>query len=259
LIELVISIAVGVMILAAAYLCLSASLSSQKMIDPRVDLLQSGRAILALMSADLRSACPLDSGFAFLGMHRTLGSADADNLDFATHNYQPRRAREADYCELSYFVQPDGPSGLLSLWRRRDPTLAANPLEGGRREEIARGLAGVRFDYTDGLDWYDNWGQTNSDKPKGLRQETAANLTGMPRAVRITLSFPAAPVQPTGQGMDRPPGNSLVFQTVVNLELAESTELAASTGGSSSTPNADNNQNASSSAPGPMANPGGPP
>ena len=94
LIELVISAAVGAMILMGAYLCLSAGLASQKMIDPRVDVLQSARVILAMISADLRAACPLDKDYAFLGMHRLLGDADADNLDFATHNHTPRRERE---------------------------------------------------------------------------------------------------------------------------------------------------------------------
>src|SRR5271170_5422359 len=96
LIELVISAAVGAMILMGAYLCLSAGLASQKMIDPRVDVLQSARVVLAMMSADLRAACPLDKEYAFLGMHRALGIADADNLDFATHNYTPRRDHEGD-------------------------------------------------------------------------------------------------------------------------------------------------------------------
>jgi prepilin-type N-terminal cleavage/methylation domain-containing protein len=229
LIELVISAAVGAMILMAAYLCLSASLASQKMINPRVDVLQSGRVILAMMSADLRAACPLDKNYAFLGMHRAVGEADADNLDFATHHYTPRRDHEGDFCEVSYFVQQDPASGQLNLWRRRNPVLAPDPLSGGRREEIARGLTGVRFDYTDGLDWYDSWGQTNNDQKTGLLAQAAANLAGMPEAVRITLSFAAADVK----SMPAPP---LVFQTVVRLELADSGSAAPSSGGASPNP-----------------------
>jgi type II secretory pathway component PulJ len=256
LIEVVISAAVGAMILAGAYLCLSAGLSSQKMIDPRVDVLQSARVILAMMSADLRSACPLDNNYAFLGMHRTMGEADADNLDFATHNYTPRREREADYCEVSYFVQKDLRSGQLALWRRRNPTLAADPLSGGRREEIAKGLAGVRFEYTDGYDWYDAWGQTNAEKMTGLLAQSAANLTGLPRAVRITLSFaqnpssapPTAPA-PAPENAERPPESPLVFQTVVGLELAEAGSLPVASGSSSVATNAPSGSGGPPSAP----------
>jgi hypothetical protein len=236
LIELVISAAVGAMILTGAYLCLSAGFSSQKMIDPRVDAMQSGRTALALISADLRAACPLDKGFSFLGMHRALGDTDADNLDFATHNYTPRRDREGDYCEVSYFVQQDPDSGRLNLWRRRNPTLAQDPLAGGRREEIARGLLGVRFEYTDGLDWYDAWGETNSDKKSGLIAQEEVNLEGMPQAVRVTLSFPANPPAPRSSEDEEPkPEQPLVFQTVVRLELADAGNAASSGQGSSTT------------------------
>jgi hypothetical protein len=233
LIELVISAAVGAMILMGAYLCLSAGLASQKMIDPRVDVLQSARVVLAMMSADLRAACPLDKDYAFLGMHRVLGLGDADNLDFATHNYTPRHEHEGDFCEVSYFVQQDPVSGQLNLWRRRNPTLGADPLSGGRREEIARGLEGVRFDYTDGYDWYDTWGQTNSDQKTGLLAQAAVNLEGMPQAVRITLSFAA-----NSSAEEKVPAPPLVFQTVVRLELADSGAVATSSGASAGPTNA---------------------
>jgi prepilin-type N-terminal cleavage/methylation domain-containing protein len=251
LIELVISAAVGVMILAGAYLCLNAGIASEKMIDPRVDVLQSARVILAMMSADLRAACPLDNNYAFLGEHRTLGEGDADNLDFATHNYTPRREREADYCEVSYFVQKDPRSGLLSLWRRRNPTLAQDPLSGGRREELAQGLKGVRFEYTDGFDWYDTWGQTNSEKSQGLVAQQAVNLAGMPQAVRITLSFPASPPaakpaleNPESAGnTEKLPEPPLVFQTVVGLELVDTGSLTVSGGAASTSANSQNSPN----------------
>jgi prepilin-type N-terminal cleavage/methylation domain-containing protein len=255
LIELMISVSVGAMILVGAYMCLSASFASQKLIDPRIDTLQTARVTLAMMTADLRAACPLDKNFAFVGMHRAVGLADADNLDFATHNYMPRREREADYCEVSYFAQRDEESGLLNLWRRRNPTLAEDPLSGGRREEIAKGLSGVRFEYTDGLDWYDAWGETNNDKKTGLIAQSSVNLDGMPQAVRITLSFPADTATNAAPSLEAVPSersaeaeptaaSGLVFQTVVKLELADSGSLPVAGGSASSTtPNSQNGPN----------------
>src|SRR5207302_4017773 len=93
LIELVISAALMALILVSAYLCMSACVSSQKLIEPRIEAFQSARVALAIMTADLRSACPLSKESEFVGMHRTLKDAEAgkdveaDNLDFATHNY----------------------------------------------------------------------------------------------------------------------------------------------------------------------------
>lgn len=255
LVELMISAVVGAMILLGAYLCLSAGLASQKLIEPRVDVMQSARVSLAMISADLRAACPLDKNFAFLGMHRAIGTADADNLDFATHNYTPQRDHEGDYCETSYFVQSDPLTGHLNLWRRRNPTLAPNPLAGGRREEIARGLTGVRFEYTDGLDWYDSWGETNNDKKTGLIAQEQVNLEGMPEAVRITLSYAqtAPPTTPSSsETIKKPeaPEAPLVFQTVVYLELADNNGLPAESAASGSPDNQPN-------APSPGALPGG--
>src|SRR5665213_425275 len=87
LIELTISAAIASIILVASYLCLSAGVAGQKLIEPRTEALQSARAALAMMSADLRSACSLCPDFDFVGEQRTLGEMEADNVDFATHFY----------------------------------------------------------------------------------------------------------------------------------------------------------------------------
>ncbi|MGH7977809.1 MAG: type II secretion system protein GspJ [Limisphaerales bacterium] len=236
LIEVVISAALMAMILVCAYVCLSACLSSQKMIEPRADTLQSARVAMALMSADLRNACPLSSDNPFLGMQRMLGQVEADNLDFATHNYTPRNPRESDFCEVSYFVDKDPESGQFCLYRRRNPTLAPDPLSGGSREEIAEGVLGLRFEFFDGTDWYDTWG--NADHPQDTAAATAASLLeandqGMPEAVRITLLLDSDPQSKTvADDETPPPGAPLVFQTVVRLELADHWQSAG--GGSRS-------------------------
>ena len=133
LIELIISSVLMTMILVSAYSCLNAAFSSQKMIEPRVEIIQNARVAMAIMSADLRGACPLSTNNQFLGMHRMLGDRDADNLDFATHNYTPHRPREGDFCEVSFYLDKDRLSGTGSLWRWRYPTLAPDPLSGGSR------------------------------------------------------------------------------------------------------------------------------
>ncbi|HEV2329017.1 MAG TPA: type II secretion system protein GspJ [Verrucomicrobiae bacterium] len=224
LIEVLISAALMALILVCAYACLSACLSSQKMIEPRADVLQNARVAMTLMSADLRNACPLSSDYALLGMQRMLGDVEADNVDFATHNYTPRQPQESDYCEVSYFVDKDQ-AGQMCLYRRRNPTLAPDPLSGGSREEIAEGVMGVRFEYFDGTDWYDKWGNAeNPEQTVGLSEEQL-NEKGLPEAVRITLMLDSDP-QPRSKpavnnGAESSGGTPLVFQTVVRLMLAE--------------------------------------
>jgi type II secretory pathway component PulJ len=231
LLELVISAAIGAMILTAAALCLNASIASQKMIDPRVDTMQSARVALALMSADLRAACPLDKDFAFLGLHRAVGDVEADNIDFATHNYSPRHPREGDFCETSYYLDKGAASNQFGLWRRRNPTLAPDPISGGSREEIAPGIGGLRMEYYDGLDWYDTWGDMDGRKQAGSNVQSP-NLVGMPQAVRITLFFDSN-AAPNSQDQEARATKAapMVFQTVVFLELAASSMPSDSTPG----------------------------
>src|SRR3989442_11961756 len=184
------------MILSGAYLCLNAAIAGQKVIEPRAEVIQNARVAMAMLTADLRSACPLDKNFEFLGMHRMFDNVEADNLDFATHNYSPHRANEGDFCEVSYFVQKEGETGRVSLWRRRNPTIAPDPLSGGAREKIAQGLRGVSFEYYDGFDWYDDWGEIRDSRKQKRSKELAPNLSGMPEAVRITLWFDPNPKPP---------------------------------------------------------------
>jgi type II secretory pathway component PulJ len=240
LIEVVISAALMALIIASAYLCLNAAVASQKMIEPRATVFQNARVAMALMAADLRCACPLSKDSPFLGMHRMIGTVEADNLDFATHNYTPRRPREGDYCQVSLYLDKDPESGQFALYRRRNPRIALDPLTGGTREEIANGLLGLRFDYYDGYDWYESWGEVDRrSKAQNSRRERY-NLEGMPQAVRITLWFDPNPkTKPAGssgtaaasaspeQPANEPP---LVFQTVAQLNLATALQNASPSG-----------------------------
>ena len=227
LIELTISAAIGMIVLVASYLCLNAGLATQKVIEPRTDVLQTGRVVLAMMGADLRSACSLSSDFDFVGEHRTLGTMEADNLDFATHHYAPTHAREADNCQVSYFADKAPKSESFSLWRRRNPRIAPDPLEGGSREELIHGLRGLRLEYFDGYDWYDSWGDLNVSKKATNHTVVASNLFGLPEAVRITLLL--EPIPPKKAAAEKPEEHAeppLVFQTVVRLELADVPQAA---------------------------------
>lgn len=240
LIELVVSGALMTIVLASAYVCLSAGAASQKLITARSDAVQSARVALAMMAADLRSAVPLSRDYEFIGMRRVLEGSDADNLDFATRNYNPIRDFESDFAEVSYFVQKDPATKSLTLFRRRDPTRDPEPLSGGTNEQIVRGLSGLRLEYYDGYDWYDEWGD-----PDG-KQKTSAlpepNVSGLPEAVRITLtfdpSFQRAQSSEDDSARTEPP---MTFQTTARLNMSlyfyrASASSSSSSSAGSSTP-----------------------
>jgi len=237
------------LILASGYMCLNSGFASQKLIESRADAVQSARVAMSIMSADLRSACVLSKEFQFLGMHRMMGDAEADNLDFGTHNYTPRRPGEGDFCEVSYFVGIEPQSGQLSIWRRRDPTPDDEPLSGGSREEIARGVRGLQFEYYDGIEWFDEWGDPEGRRAKSQNSVLdPPNLTGLPDAVRITMWIDPSPKRRGRAGAPPPAATrdngmdsassaassateaALVFQTVVRLNLAAAARSSNSTG-----------------------------
>src|ERR1051326_3839912 len=63
LIELVISVTLMALILGASYACMSAAIAGKKIIEPRADVIQNARVAMSMISADLRSACPLSKDF----------------------------------------------------------------------------------------------------------------------------------------------------------------------------------------------------
>lgn len=234
LIELVISVALMAIVLSAAYACLNAGFSTQKLIEPRTDVLQNARVALRLLSADLRGACALPKGAAFLGVRRFIGATPADNLDFATHHYTPKRPGEGDFCEQSIFLEKDPNRSGFVLWRRRNPTLALDPLSGGQREEIASGVTGLQLEYYDGFDWYESWGDPQAGSLKSEVATPKPNANGLPDAVRITLSF----------GSDNAPEQTI--QTIVYLPIpvrANTSAAPASPPTSPSTPGAEGGVN----------------
>ncbi len=222
LVELVISAGLMSIVLASSYLCLSAGVAGKKLIDGRADAAQSGRTALAAMAADIRAAVPLPGQTEMVGLRRTLGGANADNLDFATRNYTPRQPREADQIEISYFLTRDPQSDSFILARRRDPTPDPEPLEGGAREEIARGVHGLLFEYYDGFEWYEEWGDPDG-KTRGMLFPPS-NSYGLPEAVRITIAFDPEDLkaQRAGDGgeSEAPKKSPITFQTTVRLDLA---------------------------------------
>jgi len=245
LIEIVIAAALMSLILVSAYLCFDAGIRGRRMIEPRVEVFQNARVAMALMTADLRSACPIPADFQFLGVHRTIGGMPGDNLEFATHNYTPRHDREGDFCEESFYLDKDPESGRFNLYRRRNPLLAPDPLSGGSREEIATGLLGARFEYFDGLDWYDTWGEITGAKRQTSNREQP-NLSGMPEAVRITLWFDSDPEAKIGPDGEMPTNSPLVFQTVARLMLADSSQSSGSSDSSDNSTSSDQNNQGNS-------------
>ena len=94
-------------------------------------------------------------------------------------------------------------------------------MSGGNREEIARSVRGLRFEYFDSLDWYDEWGEVKGQAKAENSLIEKPNVSGLPEAVRITLWIDTKPqsskkVSQENETIEPP----MVFQTVARLNLA---------------------------------------
>jgi len=244
IVELLISVSIFAGVVAGSYLCLRAGLASREIVSERMDVAQTARVALRLLGADLRAACRLDEDFEFVGVDREVAGIEADNVDFATHNWIPNGAGQGDTCEISWFVkrlegdERSGGDGGYGLFRRRDPSVDREIFAGGAIELIAPGLRGFRLEYSDGFLWYDSWGRDPMGPPpereSGRSPLLARNLRGLPDAVRITLMLApqedgrarrdATPITVLGEASTATApsdaAGALVFQTVVRLDFA---------------------------------------
>lgn len=257
LLELTVGVTVMTGIIASSYFCLHAGFTTQAALDDHMEQLQKARVVLSLMTKDLRHACVWSEDFTFVGMDRTLGNLEADNLDFATHNWSPRTPGEGDLCEVSYYLNRNPQTGELGIWRRRDTSPDPEPTAGGEREELIGGVRALRFEYYDGFSWYDEWGRVDprrelpSEPPRPTDQSSTSllsgNLYGLPDAVRISIALGEGPDEPARRGISKNVSNSvsrsvsrnastsqppdtiqgtdedqtpMVFQTIVHLNLA---------------------------------------
>lgn len=240
LIEMVISTALMALILGGGYACLRSGIQSQALVDSRTEAFQNARVALKLLSADLRSACQLSDKYEFLGMNREIGTAEADNLDFGTHNYTPQQSGEADFCEVSYYLRKaEKTPGRLDLYRRRDASRDDEPLAGGTEELLVEGVQALRLEYYDGFQWFDEWGDPEGKHKGSPNLAGRSNLAGLPEAVRITLSLavgkPAKPTEARG-GAPKPDAEPpFLVQTVAKLNVPPAASSARS-GGSGSSP-----------------------
>lgn len=250
LFELLITVAIASMVLISAYACLRAGLMTRKEIESRAETLQSGRVALNWMVRDLRSASPLSVESEFVGLSRMIESIEADNIDFATRYHKPAAPGETGFRETSYFLGVSETTGTLSLWRRTDSYRDPEPLSGGLNEEIVRNVQGLKLEYYDGIEWFDEWGSAEPQPLDATSLLLSSNLSGMPEAVRITLKLAVNPknnsrsssslasstfsLNSTGESSIDPAdvGDSMTFQTIVRL-IKTSVESEDSSGSGS--------------------------
>lgn len=204
LIEVLVSVAVLAMIMASVWSSTKQSLDSKERVENRDELYQSGRVALRKIADDVsmaflikspaeRSATAAATGTAtaevqtrprpitfFIGEDR--GERDEVRFTTLSNIRLFKNAKQSDQGKVSYSVQPSPEdSQVINLVRTFSPYLDDQNTVEGTSYVVAENIREF------GLEYYDlrkqEWGRT-------WNTETIDWKERLPRAVRITLSFP---------------------------------------------------------------------
>ena len=188
LLEMVVATVIFMAVIAGAYALFDGSRRLAERAEFRTTMLQTARAALRAVEADLRGA--LMSGTAydtgFVGVDGGSSKEPLDRLDLisvtaptaepTTDGYRDAtRARRSDLSKVAYWIEPDETKKAHGLVRERLGTMLP-PESRQRREEdvetVSAEVVGLNLRYYDGQ-WRDAWDSTQQRK--------------MPRAVEIAV------------------------------------------------------------------------
>ena len=189
LLEMAVATMIFVAVIGGAYALFDGSRRLAARAEFRTQMLQTARAALRTVEADLRGA--LMSGTAydtgFIGIDAGSGKEALDRLEFVgvaspvvdstTATYRDATlTRRCDLSKISYWIETDASKKAHGLVRERLGTLLP-PESRTRREEdveaVATDVVGLNFRYYDGQ-WRDAWNSQQSGK--------------MPRAMEVAVT-----------------------------------------------------------------------
>lgn len=177
LLEILVSIAITAILLAAVYGSYASSLGAIQAARDQGDVDQTARAVLDRMTRDLECAF-IDAGDgrgdARPGMIGEDGETDAgpsDRICFTglTHLSLTPEDPGTDLCEIGYRLAEDPEGDGFILYRRDQPVPDADLTTGGLRQELARGVTGLDIMYRDGKgNTLDHWNTLEGAPDRGL-------------------------------------------------------------------------------------------
>lgn len=174
LVEVLVTLLITSIMLSSVYISFVGTVTAKQYSEQVKEAGRTGQAILGLMRRDLEGAMIFSPGEpVMVGKSGSVGSADADSIDFVTTS-DSRRAvdgKASDYNEVGYVAYTnEEQSGLLCLYRREDFFLDEAPFESGVLELLDDGVRGLTFEYLTESGWVTEW-----------------QGEGLPEAIRITL------------------------------------------------------------------------
>lgn len=173
LIEVLLSVALLGMVLAAAHAVLASTASARERIEAASGVAASAQSLAWLMQEDLRGmAVGSASGAGFSGAARS-PSAGGEVFSFVTASNPLLQDAATPLFAVAYGVRRNAQdAGAFDLYRSQTPWGQA----ARQWEPVFRGLRAMRVDYSNGVVWLPVW---------------AAEKKELPLAVRVAFQFGA--------------------------------------------------------------------
>ncbi len=183
LLEVVITLSIVVLILAAMYSVLVTTVTAQQKMEELWESTSIAPSILVQIIQDLESLTIPDNDKAyFLGVDGQDSVRDTDRIDFISTTLaistEESKPKFSTLNEIGYILKRNerDPSFYV-LYRRHQTNVDDEPLKGGHLQEIYDKVVGLNLKYYDGKEWQNSW---DSKEKKGL-----------PDALRIDLTLPS--------------------------------------------------------------------
>jgi prepilin-type N-terminal cleavage/methylation domain-containing protein len=207
LLEVLVSMAILVIIMAALYSSYTTNVEAIQIARQNGEVHQMARIVLDRMTKDLQSALiqvsvPSEKiKLGLVGEDREVDGRRADRIDFTTVTHLPlsEKGPASDLCEIGYLIEEDSEDKIPVLLRRDDPSVDEDFTKGGSLLEIARNVLEFKLTYQDSMG-------EESDKWNTLEGVPAS---GLPVLIKVRLVLK--------DDLNR----EHVFSTTVHPELAE--------------------------------------
>jgi prepilin-type N-terminal cleavage/methylation domain-containing protein len=214
LIEVLVSMSVGAVVVAAVLGVLSTAHRTREQGEQRSDLFQSVRVALGAMERDLRVAVYRsdDPQFEFIGTNLTEDGLPADTVEFSTESGTPLNSLlpTGDLLRVQYYVDLGEDSLHTGLVRQAIGLPLTTEISPEQEELAAReycpAAVGLDITYYDPTEqtWVEDW------------QER----TELPSSVRIVL-YVLPEAMEDSEEVEATPASVMPFSTVVHLMLAD--------------------------------------
>ena len=156
LMEILIAIFILGIVMATILGTFTGIIGSSTHAEKRVDLYQTGRAVMDLISADIRGIFKMSAekeGSFFMGTTETIEGKSMSRMDFVTTNSLSIGLKKNPFLsEVGYHIKKDLKEDTYSLWRRSQSPPEYPYAEGGREVPICRIIENFKLEFVNNND-----------------------------------------------------------------------------------------------------------